>query len=188
MKAGRWLLPFTSGMDMGAIDSLIHLAASAGATLVAVSLIAVPAGRRSRETRLEYIQQSKDFLEAVAWIAARYHVAIERHEVTTTNVVQQINLLFRELDCDCIALASRQGSEVLLRGQELKRLLEVPPARIVLIRIARKSHHHILGRLLSQARVWLHARIGLYDEANTRHNLPDSEETLWIRTELAPRK
>jgi len=61
MKTSRWLLPFTFGVDMRAIDYAVSLAGSAGATLVPVSLISAPA----KGARLEHIQQSKDFLEAV---------------------------------------------------------------------------------------------------------------------------
>lgn len=54
-------LPFTFGVDMGGIDCAVSLAESAGATLVPVSLIPAP----PEGARLELIQQSKDFLEAV---------------------------------------------------------------------------------------------------------------------------
>ena len=70
MYAPRWLLPFTYGVDMRAIDAVVRFAQSAGATLVPVSLILVPHERRAREARLEHIQQSKGFLEAVQHKAA----------------------------------------------------------------------------------------------------------------------
>jgi hypothetical protein len=60
----RWLLPFTYGVDMRAIDYLVSLAENNGATLIPVSLISVPNHSRSGGARLEHIQQSKDFLEA----------------------------------------------------------------------------------------------------------------------------
>ncbi|BCL83695.1 hypothetical protein ccbrp13_61600 [Ktedonobacteria bacterium brp13] len=47
MKTPRWWLPFTHGVDMRAIDCVVRLAESAGATLVAASLISVsPHGAR----------------------------------------------------------------------------------------------------------------------------------------------
>lgn len=188
MKSVRWLLPFTSGMDMGAIDSLVHLAASAGATLVAVSLITIPSERRSHGVRLEYIQQSKDFLEAVTWVAARYHVPIERHEVTTADALLHVRLLTHELDCGSIALASRREREVLLHAQELKHLLEDPPARLLLIRIAGETKPHFIDRMIARNRLWLHKRMGLYDETSAWHDLLDREELLWVRTEAFPRR
>jgi hypothetical protein len=42
MEEARWLLPFTFGVDMKAIDLAIDLAAYAGAMLIAVSLISEP--------------------------------------------------------------------------------------------------------------------------------------------------
>lgn len=188
MKTVRWLLPFTHGMDMGAIDSLVQLAASAQAKLVAVSLIAIPKQRYARGVRLEYVQQSKDFLEAVSWVAARHGVPVERHEVTTADVLQQIQLLIHELDCDSITLASRPGKEILLHSIELKHLLEEPPARLVLVRIAGETPPHILDRLLTRVRLWLHKRLGLYDETSAWHDLLDDEVSVWIRTELSPRR
>ncbi|MGH2493806.1 MAG: potassium-transporting ATPase subunit KdpA, partial [Ktedonobacteraceae bacterium] len=86
MKTSRWLLPFTYGVDIRAIDYAVRLAGSAGATVVPVSLVSTP----SKGARLEHIQQSKDFLEAVQHKAARHSVAIERYEVFTQDVLQSI--------------------------------------------------------------------------------------------------
>src|SRR5207248_5017010 len=71
METRRCLLPFTHGVNMQAIDYAVSLAGSSGATLVAVSLVSVPQAPRPRGARLEHIQQSKDFLEAVKWKATR---------------------------------------------------------------------------------------------------------------------
>ena len=71
MESRRWLFPFTHGVDMRAIDTVVRLAGDEGVTLVAISLIAVPPERWSQGARLEHIQQSKDFLEAVKWKAIR---------------------------------------------------------------------------------------------------------------------
>ena len=77
----RWLLPFTYGVDMRAIDYLVSLAENNGATLIPVSLVSVPKDSRSGGARLEHIQQSKDFLEAVKYKSARLQVPVERYEV-----------------------------------------------------------------------------------------------------------
>jgi len=135
MEAPRWLLPCTHGVDMRAIDYAVSLAKSTGATLVAVSLISVPNKARSRGARLEHIQQSKDFLEAVKWKAARYEVPVERHEVFTPDIMQSIATLTREMRCDGIVLVTSSEREALLQAHEVKRLLAQPPASLVLIRL-----------------------------------------------------
>jgi CheY-like chemotaxis protein len=86
MKTPRWLLPFMHGVDMRAIEYTVRLAESAGATLIPVSLITAP----PKGARLEHLQQSKDFLEAVQHKAARYLVPVERYEVFTADAQQSI--------------------------------------------------------------------------------------------------
>lgn len=107
METRRWLLPFTHGGDIQAIDSALRLAESGRATLVAASLVSVPQERRSWEARLEHIQQLKDFLEVVKWKATMLEVPVECYEVFTVDVVQSITTLTRELHCDGIILVSR---------------------------------------------------------------------------------
>jgi universal stress protein family protein len=131
----RWLLPFTHGVDMRAIDYLVSLAKNNGATLIPVTLVSVPNHSRSGGARLEHIQQSKDFLEAVKYKAARLQVPIERYEVFTSDVIQSITKLVQDLHCDGIVMVAIEKKEVLLRAQELKHLLTEPPASLVLIRL-----------------------------------------------------
>jgi len=131
----RWLLPFTHGVDMCAIDHMVRLAESHGVTLVPVSLVSVPHEPRSQGARLERIQQSKDFLEAVKFKAARQQVLVERYEVFTSDVIQSITALVRDLYCDSILLANIETKESLLHAHELKRLLMYPPAPLVIIRL-----------------------------------------------------
>jgi len=147
MESRRWLFPFTHGVDMRAIDTVVRLAGDEGATLVAVSLVSVAPGQWSQGARLEHIQQSKDFLEAVKYKAARLQVAIERYEDFTSNVLGSITLLARDQCCDSIVLVSRGEKEILLNAYEKKRLLENPPAPLVLLRLPtrpeREWHMHI---------------------------------------------
>jgi hypothetical protein len=131
----RWLLPFTHGVDMRAIDYLVSLAKNNGAMLIPVTLICVPNHSRSGGARLEHIQQSKDFLEAVKYKAARLQAAIERYEVFTSDVIQSITKLVHDLHCDGIVMVAVEHKEVLLRAHELKQLLVEPPASLVLIRL-----------------------------------------------------
>ena len=109
MTTLRWLLPFTWGVNMAAIDSVVHLAQNGGASLVAVSLISVPEGPGGPGVRLEHIQQSKDFLEAVKHKSARLHVPVERYEVFTTDVLEHYVDLKRE-----------QANQVSLRPAPIK--------------------------------------------------------------------
>src|SRR6266480_3485604 len=131
----RWLLPFTHGVDMRAIDYVVSLAENNGATLIPVSLVYVPTESRSGGTRLEHIQQSKDFLEAVKYKAARFQVPVERYEVFTSDAIQSITMLVHNLQCDGIVMVAIEHTDVLLRNHELKRLLEEPRASLVLIRL-----------------------------------------------------
>ncbi len=131
----RWLLPFTHGVDMRAIEYLVSLAGNNGATLIPVSLICVPNESRSAGARLEHIQQSKDFLEAVQFKAARYQVPLERHEVFTSDVIRSVTKLVADLHCNGVVMVAVERREVLLRTHELKQLLVQPPASLVLIRL-----------------------------------------------------
>src|SRR5258708_27373633 len=126
MNISRWLLPFTSAVDMRALDAVVRLAESHGAMLVAMSLITVPHESRSQGVRLEYIQQSKDFLEAVQYKAARQHVLIERYEVFTGDVVRSLELLVHEQHGSCIVLVTRGEKDSLLQRHELRHLLRAP--------------------------------------------------------------
>src|SRR5438874_1926683 len=69
----RLLLPFTHGVEMDTIEAAVLLAASHHAALVPLSLILAPQ-TRGKGVRLEHVQQSKDFLEAVQHKAFRHDV------------------------------------------------------------------------------------------------------------------
>ena len=128
----RWLLPFTYGIDHRAIETVVRLADTEGATLVPVALISISSGRRSSETRLEHIQQAKDFLVFVQTIAARHHVLVECHEVFTGAVNSCIRMLIQDLRCDRIVAVTGYDQALLLQRQELSDLLTKPPAALVL--------------------------------------------------------
>jgi hypothetical protein len=180
MKTPRWLLPFTFGVDMRAIDYAVSLAQSAGATLVPVSLVSTPA----KGARLEHIQQSKDFLEAVQHKAERYAVAVERYAVFTQNVLHSMRTLVSELPCTGIILVTNGAHSHLLRDEEVKQLLIEPPAALVLIRLpgptrsALASHH--LGRRFFS---WLGGLRERLEGARQEEDRQLREEPVWIRTE-----
>jgi hypothetical protein len=183
MEAPRWLFPFTHGVDMRAIDNVVSLAKSTGSTLVAVSLISVSSKAKPGGARLEHIQQSKDFLEAVKWKAARYEVQVERHEVFTADVMHSIASLTREMRCDGIVLATSSEREALLQAHEVKCLLIEPPASLVVIRLVANHEQtptrHLLARFFALLR-----RIRWQQEAS--QPVPDAlamEEPLGIKVE-----
>jgi hypothetical protein len=183
MKLSRWLLPFTSAVDMRALDAVVCLAESHGAMLVAMSLITVPHESRSRSVRLEYIQQSKDFLEAVKYKAARQHVLVERYEVFTADVVRSLKLLVHEQHCSSIVLVTRGEKDSLLQRHELRQLLDAPPASLVLIRLPT----HTQPAWLWSPGAWFtdglrHLR-GQQNNLNQQQDMPALEEPSWIRTE-----
>jgi hypothetical protein len=162
MNTRRWLLPFTHGVDMQAIDSVVSLVESAGTMLVALSLVSVPEARRSRGARLEDIQQSQDFLEAIKWKAARRQTLVEYHEVFTGDVLGSIATLVHDLRCDSMILVSNGKYDMLLHAHELKHLLIEPPGSFILLRLPTPPERPNLGaRFLS----WLRQFLGHQDEA-----------------------
>lgn len=178
MDARRWLLPFTYGIDLHAIATVMSLADAAGATLVAVALIGLPTRPGNRGERLEHIEQAEDFLEAVNNEARWFGSSVERHEVVTRDVVQSLKTLIYELRCDAIVLLSRTGEEIFLAAHQFKQVLDAPPAPLVLIRLpALVTHQGFWNRLLA----WLWRPGG--EQYGIGQTIPEQEEPLWIRME-----
>jgi hypothetical protein len=171
----RWLLPFTHGVDMRAIDYVVSLAENNGATLLPVSLVSVPDDSRSRGARLEHIQQSKDFLEAVKYKAARHQVPVERYEVFTSDVTQSITMLVHDLHCDGIVMVAIEHQEILLRKHELKQLLVDPPASLVLIRLPAHPQEARAFYLVTGLLSWLHRLLRYQPEVRPMKNTLEAE-------------
>ena len=120
-KTTRLLLPFTYGGEMDTIEVAVLLAASHHAALVPLS--ASCASDERKGVRLEHIQQSKDFLEAVQRKAFRHHVPLERFEVFTGARVQRMFVLMDQLGCDGILLVLRgRNGSVLDAGMMEQRM------------------------------------------------------------------
>jgi len=147
MKTTRFLLPFVHGVDKFAIEQAILLAKSHQATLVPLVLIHVPEERRKKGVRLEYLQQSKDFLETVKQKADWYSVQIERLEVFTSDVVQSINLVASEMECEGILLFIGRKGGILLQMNEIKRLLEMPSCKLYIIHLQTNTHENFTYKL-----------------------------------------
>jgi nucleotide-binding universal stress UspA family protein len=165
MKTLRWLLPFTHGVDMRTIDYLIRLAENAGATLVTVSLVSVPHKPWAQGARLEHIQQSKDFLEALQYRAARLRVSVERYEVFTADVVQSITILAHEWSCEKIILVTSGEKALLLRDHEMKQLLLESPVSLVVLRLVVQPAYSSAGHPVARFLSWLRRYSGPQDES-----------------------
>jgi CheY-like chemotaxis protein len=181
MKTPRWLLPFSHAVDMRAIECVVHMAESAGATLVAVSLISAP----PKGARLEHIQQSQDFLEAVRHKAERFEVPLERYEAFTADVQQSLTTLVYERRCDGIVLVTGGEHSRLLRVEEVKHLLIQPPAALVLMRLSAPEGMTPALSLSARFFAWWRGLLGRQDAAGQAREkeAPTVEEPLWIRTE-----
>ena len=135
MKQSRFLLPFVHGVDMRAIEQAILLAKGHEAVLVPLVLIYVPEENRAKGARLEHIQQSRDFLEAIKFKAARYDVPIERLEVFTSDIVQSINLVATEMACEGILLFLGRNNGILLHYDQIKHLVEMPTCKLYIMHL-----------------------------------------------------
>src|SRR6266699_2894340 len=117
MMTSRWLLPFTFGIDMEALNTALGLVQKGNGTLVALSLINTSPRKRSQGVRPEHIQQSQDFLETVKYRAARFAIPVERHEVYTENTLESLETLPQQLGCEGMILLSRGEQALLLSNQ-----------------------------------------------------------------------
>lgn len=131
--SSKLLLPFTSGVDVHALEYAVLLARNRHATLVPFSLIYVPP--TTRDARLERIQQSKDFQALVQSKAARHGVVVEFQEVYTSDVIENIQRMTQELNCSSIILFVRDREGVLLSTSEVKHILTSVPGQHHVIRL-----------------------------------------------------
>jgi hypothetical protein len=133
MGNARLLLPFTHGIQANALEYAVQLAKSRNAALVPLSLIQVSKECGAKSVRLEQIQQSKDFLEAVKHKAAKHGVEVEQVELFTGDVVESVNALAQDANCEGILLFVREGDDILLNVHHIKLIV----AKVV-------SKHHII--------------------------------------------
>lgn len=129
----RWLLPFSTGVDLPTIEQALRLTGAAGATLVTVSFLPTP---EKWGVHLELIQQSNDFLEATRYKALRLSISIECHELWTSDILASIPTQIYTLGCESLVLASRGDRALLLRPQEMRQLVLRPPAALILLRFS----------------------------------------------------
>ena len=143
----RLLLPFTHGVDMYALEYAVHLAKNNEAELVVASLI--PCAKESRKAiRLEHIQQSRDFEVALGNKADNYGVSMSYVEVVTRNVIQEINRLVQEHECEGIVLFVRQGQGILLQTREVKHLMVETICKLYIVRLPSGEGRKVLQDMI----------------------------------------
>ncbi len=140
MKLARFLVPFTNGIQMNAVEQAIQFARNRNAVLVLISLICVSKERWLKGPRLENMQQSKNFLEAVQYRASQYGVSVEQLEVLTSNVGESIDLLSHKLECEAILLFMQNKSGVLLDTEEVKYVIEQTTHKLYIFRLDSRSN------------------------------------------------
>jgi len=155
-KAHRWLLPFTSGVDLPTIEAALRITESAEATLIAVSFVVTLPEWRSQAVRLELIEQSKDFLEACHYKALKLSIPVECYEVYTSEVVESIAVEIRALGCESLVLASRDQQPLLLHEAEVQQLLLEPPAALVFIRFSQRFTQNPWPEAKIHPLSWIH--------------------------------
>jgi hypothetical protein len=153
IPARRWLLPFTQDLDLTVLEAALRLAEAGDATLIALSLIVT---QPERNARLERIQQSKDFLEALRYKALRMHIACERYEAYTSDPLAQITFQARDLACDGVLLASKGQQSLLLSSEVSRSLLLHPPGALLLIRLPVRTAPRLLLGVEHALLSWLH--------------------------------
>lgn len=163
--ATRLLLPFTHGVNMPAIEQAILLAKSLEATLIPLSVIHVSREGRSRGARLEHIQQSKDFLEAVKYKAARYDVPVGQFEVFTSDIVQSINIVAKEQMCKGILLFLQGRHGVLLQEDEIKRLLKTAVCKLYVLHMQPDEYKGSRPTFRERLSSWLRGSRGRQQQA-----------------------
>ena len=181
MKTTRFLLPFVNGVDKFAIEQAILLAKSHQATLVPIVLIHVPEERRKKDIRLEYLQQSKDFLETVKQKADWYSVQIERLEVFTSDIEQSINLVASEMECEGILLFVSQKGGILLQLHEIKRLMEIPVRKLYVLRLPTHERVNFVQELRQRFSYWLDGRSKRQGEPMQEQEYLEEEVELSIK-------
>ena len=171
MMTIRLLLPFVHGVDRYAIEQALRFAKSHAATLVPLVLIREPEERR-KGVRLEHIQQSRDFLESVKHKASRYAVPIERLEVFTSDVVQSINLVASEMECEGVLLFVGRKDGILLQANEIKHLIETTTCKLYIIHLQTKERESFTQMLRQR---FSHLLIG---RRKKQKGLPQSRESI----------
>lgn len=134
MQTTRLLLPFQHRVDRVVIEQAVRLAKGCNATLVPLSILGVKSKLKS--PRLEFIQQSKDFLEATRHLAQVWGVPVEPVEVVTHDAGQAISTIAGELECEGIVVFLGHDGDVLLSGDIIHYLIEAASYKLYVMHIS----------------------------------------------------
>ena len=149
----RLLLPFTFGVEMDVLDALVRIVSHQCATLIPLSLISLPVTKR-KGVRLELLQQSKDFLEAIHYKAARYQVPVEAVEVFTRDIEQSILTCADQLHCGGILLVTREARGSLLKREIIQHLLHIYPCTLFVVSFPVKKRRNRVARAREDITRW----------------------------------
>ncbi len=155
MKTTRFLLPFVHGVDKFAIEQAVLRTKSHNATLVPLVLLYLPEERREKGVRLEYLQQSMDFLETVKQISDWHSVQTEKLEVFTSDVVQSINLVAGEMECEGILLFVSKKGGILLHIEHIKGVMEMPVGKLYITHLPTVEPKSYIQALCLRFSHWL---------------------------------
>jgi nucleotide-binding universal stress UspA family protein len=140
MRSARLLFPFVHGMNIEALEQAVLLAKDCKATLVPASLIRLTQKQQASGPRLEHVEQSQDFLEAISYRAQKNGIPVEPVEVATSDVPQCIDTLIRTLDCDGVLLFMHGKDAILLDINDIRCVMQTAPGRFYLFHLESKNH------------------------------------------------
>lgn len=140
----RLLLPFQHGVDRPAIEQAMRLAKGFGATLVSLSILSVQGGRKPKAPRLDFIQQSNDFLETTKHLARAWDVPVESFEAITHDARQAIETIAGEMQCDGIVLFVGRNGGVLLASDTIDYLVKSARHKLYVMRLQTQERRPVL--------------------------------------------
>jgi hypothetical protein len=149
MYTTRLLLPFQQGVDRVVIEQAVRLAKGCNATLVPLSILVVKSKLKS--PRLDFIQQSKDFLEATKHLAEVWDVPFEAVEVVTHDAGQAISTIAVELQCEGIVVFLGHNGDVLLSADTIQYLIEAASYKLYVMHISSSAGTSVLRTLREAA-------------------------------------
>ncbi|HEU5375298.1 MAG TPA: hypothetical protein VFV38_07655 [Ktedonobacteraceae bacterium] len=100
------------------------------------------------------LQQSKDFLEAVHYKAARHRLPLEPVEIFTRDITHSILTTVEQLHCDGMLLAAHSARGSLLDMETIQQLLRVHPCALFVVYFPAKKH----GNWMAKGQAWLTRR------------------------------
>lgn len=146
METTRLLLPFQHGVERAAIEQAVRLAKGCGATLVALSILSVQ-GRGLKAPRLDFIQQSNDFLEATKHLAKVWGVPLESFEVFSHDSRQAIDTVASEMQCDGVVLFLGRSGGVLLSADTIEYLVEKASYKLFVMHLQTRKRNTVVQAL-----------------------------------------